>query len=606
MDNKDLHLVKNHATALKKHFEMGKGHGFWIFKSRVVKNNLYLIKSVTVNGKFCNNLQALSELMAWIEISTRIKNLGDLWKGITTPPMGNVVLQCAAYRNLCKPIEQALALHDRIEEIRRTCRNYPGIRLPAWHFQDEVQAFGKALNALNLEEEFATTQQVFTTFAELLTDFANSVHSHASTRQLLRAVNERDGELYLNTYDILSSLHTSANEYNYACDVNRRFHTCAPLTCDRYDKSYSEPAWNEHFKVFEEAWIWAKTDRWLDEVSDKERPKRIRRALENSVLRERDALKNLAALKAWQHCISRMGEEERMALEAWQLAVGHTNRDKKKNVEYWREIARQRMDECRRSVPAWVMPLYQVVQTVQAKKNAFDVVIVDEASQSSSIALLLRYIADKTIVVGDDKQITPSYIGIDLNQAHFLRRKYLYDIPYAEALLPERENSLFSEARLRFGNPLQLREHFRCMPEIIQFSNNISYTTDPLIPLRQYGADRLDPIRTVHVKEGYRKGSSGDIENPPEAEAIVMQIAECCEDPAYDGKTFGVISLMRSRQAELINSLLLGKSGIGAQEMEKRRLVCGQPYDFQGDERDVIRNVSMKIRHFFKEFRLSR
>lgn len=588
LDSKDLCLIENHATALKKHFEMGKGLGFWIFKSRVVKDSLHLVESVTVNGKPCNNLQTLSQLTEWIEISKRTEKLSDLWKGITTPPMGSVALQCAAYRNLCKPIEQAVALHDRIEEVRRTCCDCLGIRLPVWHSQDEVQAFSKALDTLNLEEDFTAAQRVFAPLAKSLTDFINFGHSHASTRQLLQAVSERDGGFYRDTYETLSSLHTYANEYNYARDVHKRFHACAPRTCDSYDKSYSELAWNERFKGFEIAWIWAKTDRWLNEVSDKERPKRVQRALENSTLQERDALKNLSALKAWQHSISRLGDKERMALIVREQAVGHIRSGHGKNVEYWRQIARQRMDECRHSVPAWVMPLYQVVQTVQAKKNAFDVVIIDEASQSSPVALLLRYIADKTIVVGDDKQITPSYIGIELEQTHFLRRKYLYDIPYAEALLPARENSLFSEARLRFGDPLQLREHFRCMPEIIQFSNNISYTTEPLIPLRQYGGGRLDPIRTVHVKDGYRKGSSDDIENLPEAEAIVAQIAECCEDPAYVGKTFGVIILMGSRQAELINNLLLGKNGIGAQEMEKRHLVCGRPYDFQGDERDVI------------------
>jgi hypothetical protein len=164
------------------------------------------------------------------------------------------------------------------------------------------------------------------------------------------------------------------------------------------------------------------------------------------------------------------------------------------------ETARQRMDECRHSVPAWIMPLYQVVQTVRVQKNAFDVVIVDEASQSSPIALLVRYIAEKTIIVGDEKQITPLYTGVELAQAHFLRKKYLYDIPFAEHMLPARENSLFSEAKLRFGNPIQLKEHFRCMPEIIEFSNILSYPNEPLIPLRQYGAVRLDPIRTIPVK----------------------------------------------------------------------------------------------------------
>lgn len=586
LDAKDLRLVQEHATALKKHLEIGKGLGFWFVRARVVKDGLYLVKSVTVNGKPCNNLQTLNQLTAWIEISTRIKILGDLWKGITTPPTGNAVLQCSAYRDLCEPIEQALPLHDRIEEVRRTCRDCPGVRFPAWHSQEEVRALYKALNAVNLEEDFATAQRVFAPLAESLTDFINSGDSHTSTEQLRQAVSGRDSELYRDTYESLSSLHTWANAYNFARGVHERFHACAPRTCDSYDESYSEPAWDEHFAGFESAWVWAKTDRWLDEVSDKERPKRTRRALENSASRERDALKNLAASKAWQHCMTDLHEKERMALIAWSQAVAKIRSGTGKYAETHRDTARQKLDECRKAIPAWVMPLYQVVQTTRPRRHQFDVVIIDEASQSGPEALLLNYISDKIIVVGDDKQITPMHVGVNREQVLYLRRKHLRDIPHEEAL--DLEGSLFSQAELRFPDRIRLREHFRCMPEIIQFSNNLSYTTEPLIPLRQYGADRLEPVRTVFVKDGYRKGASDDIENAPEAKTIVAQIAECCEDPVYAGKTFGVISLMGTRQSELINSLLLGQDGIGAEEMEKRHLVCGRPYDFQGDERDVI------------------
>lgn len=586
LDAKDLRLVEEHATALKKHLEMGKGLGFWFVRTRVVKDGLYLVKSVTVNGKPCNNLQTLNQLTAWIEISTRIKNLGDLWNEITAPPTGNAVLQCSAYRDLCGPIEQALPLHDRIEEVRRICRDCPGIHFPAWHSQEEVRAFIKALDAVNLEEDFATAQRVFTPLAESLTDFINSGHSHTSIEQLRQAVSGRDSELYRDTYESLSSLHAWANAYNFACGVHERFHDCAPRTCDSYDESNSEPAWDERFAGFEAAWVWAKTDRWLDEVSDKERPKRTQRALENSASQERDALKNLAASKAWQHCMTNLHEKERMALVAWSQAVAKIRSGTGKYAETHRETARQKLDECRGAIPAWVMPLYQVVQTTRPRRHQFDVVIIDEASQSGPEALLLNYISDKIIVVGDDKQITPMHVGVDREQVLYLRRKHLRDIPHPEAL--DLESSLFSQAELRFPDRIRLREHFRCMPEIIQFSNNLSYASEPLIPLRQYGADRLEPIRTVFVKDGYRKGASDDIENAPEAKAIVAQIAECCEDPVYAGKTFGVISLMGTRQSELISSLLLGQDGIGAAEMEKRHLVCGRPYDFQGDERDVI------------------
>lgn len=586
LDAKDLRLVEEHATALKKHLEVGKGLGFWFVRSQVVKDGLYLVKSVTVNGKFCNNLQTLNQLTAWLDISSRIKALGELWNGITSPTTGSAALQCSTYRDLCEPIEQALTLHDRIEGVRKTCRDYPGIRFPAWHSQEEVRALDRALDAVNFEEDFATSQRVFTPLAESLTDFINSGRSHTSTEQLRQAVSGRDGELYRDTYESLSSLHSWADAHSFARGIRERFQACAPQTCESYDQSYSEPAWDERFEGFEDAWVWAKTDRWLSEVNEKEQPKRTQRALENSALRERDALKNLAASKAWQHCMTNLREKERMSLIAWSQAVAKIRSGTGKYADTYRETARQKLDECRSAIPAWVMPLYQVVQTTRPRRHQFDIVIIDEASQSGPEALLLNYIADKIIVVGDDKQITPMHVGVDREQVLYLRRKHLRDIPHEEAL--DLQGSLFSQAELRFPDRIRLREHFRCMPEIIQFSNNLSYTTEPLIPLRQYGSDRLKPIRTVFVKDGYRKGATDEIENAPEAKAIAAQIAECCEDPAYAGKTFAVISLMGTRQSELINSLLLGQDGIGAEEMERRRLVCGRPYDLQGDERDVV------------------
>ncbi|MEW5921918.1 MAG: AAA domain-containing protein [Bacillota bacterium] len=54
----------------------------------------------------------------------------------------------------------------------------------------------------------------------------------------------------------------------------------------------------------------------------------------------------------------------------------------------------------------------------------------------------------------------------------------------------------------------------------------------------------------------------------------------------YTDKSMGVISLQGDAQARLIEKHLLEK--LGPEEMEKRQLICGDAYAFQGDERDVI------------------
>src|SRR5258708_7188085 len=130
-----------------------------------------------------------------------------------------------------------------------------------------------------------------------------------------------------------------------------------------------------------------------------------------------------------------------------------------------------------------------------------------------------------------------------------------------------------------------LGEPFRCRREIIEFPNGLCYQDQPLMPLRQYGADRLSPtVLTRHVPTGFMR--DGRDVNPPEAEAVVAQIGACCADPAYAGKTMGVISLVGSDQAKHVESLLVAQ--LGAAEMERRQLVCGDAYTFQGDERDVM------------------
>ena len=129
-----------------------------------------------------------------------------------------------------------------------------------------------------------------------------------------------------------------------------------------------------------------------------------------------------------------------------------------------------------------------------------------------------------------------------------------------------------------------LREHFRCLPEIIEFSNQLAYN-DGILPLREQPADSAwQSVVDIHVRDGYRE--PGTDTNPPEADYIVAKIAELCADSRYDGKTFGVISLLGDAQAQLIQDKLIER--LGEQEMERRKIRCGNAYHFQGDERHVM------------------
>jgi len=173
-------------------------------------------------------------------------------------------------------------------------------------------------------------------------------------------------------------------------------------------------------------------------------------------------------------------------------------------------------------------------------------------------------------------------VGVDRDKVQFLNSQYLHDVPLA--MHYDADTSLFTHAAIRYGDRLVLQEHFRCMPEIIQFSNALCYRDRPLVPLRQFGSDRLRPVIQVRrVPDGVYRD---DQVNEAEARAIVEQVLACLGDPDYAGKTMGVISLVGSEQAKLISRRLT--QCVDPAELERRRLLCGDAYAFQGDERDVM------------------
>lgn len=86
----------------------------------------------------------------------------------------------------------------------------------------------------------------------------------------------------------------------------------------------------------------------------------------------------------------------------------------------------------------------------------------------------------------------------------------------------------------------------------------------------------------VRVTDGYRKGKT----NPPEADFIVSELRRMREDPTFEGRTFGVTTLLGTEQAAMIYKKIEGELGIPF--IERFNLRVGDPAAFQGDERDVM------------------
>ena len=122
------------------------------------------------------------------------------------------------------------------------------------------------------------------------------------------------------------------------------------------------------------------------------------------------------------------------------------------------------------------------------------------------------------------------------------------------------------------------------MPEIIQFSNKISYE-GRIKPLRDTSSVILRPHTISYRVQG---ASRDDKVNAAEALAVASLICAALEQPEY-GKartSFGVVSLLGEEQAIEIERRL--RNHLSPNTYEQHRILCGNAAQFQGDERDVV------------------
>ncbi|GAB91981.1 AAA domain-containing protein [Gordonia rhizosphera] len=347
-----------------------------------------------------------------------------------------------------------------------------------------------------------------------------------------------------------------------------------------------DPAWPARLRDVPPAWAWRRAQTWVAQRSDPDLEARLQADLDEHDSDIAAFTARLTAARAWLACLDRMSVAQVQALQSFRDHMINLGKGSGKHANRFRAAARAAMSEAQTAVPAWIMSIGQVAETVTPRRDAFDVVIVDEASQADITTSFLLWLAPRVIVVGDDRQCAPTGLsGTTLEDTFARLDSHLPDLPhYLRDGLTTR-SSLFSLLRSRFGHLIRLREHFRSMPEIIEFSSRQFYSGAPLIPVRQFGADRLPPLRTVAV-HGTATGQGASLINETEAAAVVETLTACLRDPAYDDADFGVIALQGAKQVDEITRRL--RAVIDDEVWRTRRIRVGTPPDFQGDERRVV------------------
>lgn len=335
--------------------------------------------------------------------------------------------------------------------------------------------------------------------------------------------------------------------------------------------------------AWRDAWNWARIRHHLDDIDAREELLALsarRRDLEKLLAQQYE---RVVARAAWLEAKSQASAKVLSALESYRTAIRRIGQGTGPNATRYRRDAQQAMQDAQGAIPCWIMSHAKVSESMPAQLGAFDLVIVDEASQSNLWALPAVLRGKKILVVGDDKQVSPEVGFISAAKIQTLRERFLGDQAYAADLTPEK--SLYDIASTVFAaQKVMLAEHFRCVQPIIAYSNRTFYK-DQIKPLRvPKASERLDPpLIDVYVPTGERNKKDA---NTAEAECIAAEIEAILRNPKLRHRTLGVVSLLGPDQAQAIDTLV--RSRCDPAELLHRRFECGDARVFQGSERDIM------------------
>ena len=588
----DVSTAKKLIIGLKKGIERP---GFF-FKHRLRKARKQISDKVTINNRILETLYDCNVALEYTTLIELKENTKNTWNILMT---GNSLLENSNNKNLYKQLysyadqmEYLLNWYDRekktfLHKIENAGFEKLNINKTEGNpiYVDEVNQIFDFIPSL--EELIAIGKialeyrEVDTKRSEYLVKIENIIKENSPLgREIKNAILNENTDKYSETLEKLRVLSEKEVLYKKYKELLHDIKTVA----NSWGEELENGLFNEKIENIYNVWRYKQISQKLKELAEKPYFN-----LQADILEKTEELKkltiDLVTKKTWYNIIKFIEEKDNLAisqaLKGWKQTVQKIGKGTGKNTNIHKKNAKEKMLLCQKVVPAWIMPLNKVFDTLNPVENKFDIVIIDEASQSDISSLILLYMAKKIIIVGDDKQVSPSDVGVNIDKINMFRRKYIKGKVVNDDLYGIRA-SLYSIVSTTF-QPISLREHFRSVPEIIGYSNRTSYDNQ-ILPLRDSNSSILKPA-IIDYKVNGRRDEKSKI-NRVEAETIVSLIEACLAMKEYKNSTFGVISLLGDEQAELIQDLIVKR--IPATEIENHKILCGNSASFQGDERDIM------------------
>ncbi len=565
----------------------------WRFRYGSGKRALRVFEEYRLNGNAPRTAEDVLVLLRYLDVEESKRKFGSLWAN-TMREVGGPTPE-ANDEQLLKIIEDHLRMLEPVLGWNNTYLRALAVSVsqikpygpPAWQEMEWLKNYREGLTAFAENAASAKLYEFSEHWSAYLRAGLAQENAHALWARLLEDLDARDARAWEEALQELQRLNALAPQLRELQQLREKLRAVAP----RWLMEIEQQSGNAPPAQWQAAWEWKRIHSWHEQQSAHTTAEDAQERLRVARAQEARLLEACVAQCTWLQQARHTAPEQLPALYAWLKTAQKLGASgEEKDASRYRDEAAQLLQKCRPLIPVWIMPLERVIETFAPTEEKFDVIIVDESSQCPLFALSALFRAERALIIGDHKQVSPEAEKVEHGRVRELIARHLADLPNNSAAMWDLDASLFDHAQAAFApanQSLSLREHFRCAPEIIRFSNEQFYD-EKIAPLRlPLPHERLEPaIIAERVLDGQWREDAAVAINQREAEALVDKIVELCADERYAQRTMGVISLQGMAQAELIASLL--RERLSAEELLRRRLLCGDAKHFQGDERDVM------------------
>lgn len=276
---------------------------------------------------------------------------------------------------------------------------------------------------------------------------------------------------------------------------------------------------------------------------------------------------------------------------AWRAMLGELK--KKRRVMPVRRLIERYSEQLFQIAPCWLASPESISKVLPLKREMFDLVIVDEASQlAMERTIPFLYRGKRAVIAGDEKQLQP----FDLFQT---RADGEEDEEDAEATETDRrygEKSLLDLARVKHMTT-NLAWHYRSRHQgLIDFSNHAFYGGELNVVPDAHSDPDSPPVLWVECD-----GRWIDRINAKEADEVVAQIRRTWGDAVKSGggmPSVGVITFNEPQQNHILDRIDEARTsdvefdrlyGLAHKDGKKNTtLFVKNIENVQGDERDIV------------------